>query len=533
MRKLLLYIFILAAAVGCVEYPYGQDPVVGVAEVTFAVTMPNPAPAETRAFADTDVENIDILVFDNNNKFVERIRVDQIAGAGATKSFSLKLDYTPDARTFHIIANGRTAADVDRLNFSAITPQMLESAAIPALRTNTQPTLNEASITPLVMWGRVKLNSITQPVITVNDAKLLRATAAITAKNMAGADFVISRISLAGVPEYGFVAPAGYTAAASVPTTPNLPSGNVSMKNYTDNNYWAAGAEPQIYMYERKNSDADHVSIILQGSYKGTSGYYKIVLAQAGNIYLDVVRNHRYIVHVMSVSGPGYANYSDALANPPSNMFEYQILDTRDDIFLIVTDGRNELGVSINHLELRGLQTGTSVEIASLFATRNSSLAIQSYPSNLTNVNISAAQSDGTRKLTATWSSNTTVNSDIVVTDGHLKHNIKVVATTDYAVNNVSDNSSVATYQLAGAANKPWSAWIVQGDTNRARLHYQKSAIGFSASNSWGYKAIESRMSTTAYLHVLKSSGNNYAIVQYSCPDDTGELRVGRIIVGK
>ena len=83
------------------------------------------------------------------------------------------------------MANARDkATGADRMDFSPLTegsPESvvgtLKTASLPASLTNTQN-----NIMPLIMWGRVELNSGIMDNIEMNGIKLLRAAACVTVK---------------------------------------------------------------------------------------------------------------------------------------------------------------------------------------------------------------------------------------------------------------------------------------------------------------------------------------------------------------
>ncbi|MFR4037156.1 MAG: FimB/Mfa2 family fimbrial subunit [Butyricimonas faecalis] len=114
-----------------------------------------------RAYTDSEIRNVDVLVFGEDGKFIERVKVDggELTPSGTEISFSIRLDATSKRRVIHLITNGRTPDGMtDRLNFNDITPGMLESAAIPALKTTAITSGSwENHLMPLIMWGRVEL----------------------------------------------------------------------------------------------------------------------------------------------------------------------------------------------------------------------------------------------------------------------------------------------------------------------------------------------------------------------------------------
>ena len=108
--------------------------------VALSETLPEPENVHSlaRSYTDSEIKNVDVLVFDEEGKFMERVKVDggELTPSGTEISFSIRLDATSKRRVIHLVTNGRSPdGGTDRLNFNDITSGMLESAAIPALGT--------------------------------------------------------------------------------------------------------------------------------------------------------------------------------------------------------------------------------------------------------------------------------------------------------------------------------------------------------------------------------------------------------------
>ncbi|MCD8182550.1 MAG: fimbrial protein [Bacteroides sp.] len=157
-----LVAFLLASCSSTSEEE-GQTPVYGKIDVAISVTVPKPETVATRAgsYTDTDIKNVDVLVFDENDKFMKRVKVEasELAATAIGVTFKVGLDATAKKRTVHLVTNGRTADGVtDRLNFDDLNTSMTETAAISALQTESlehvsggESTLMD-NVMPLVMW---------------------------------------------------------------------------------------------------------------------------------------------------------------------------------------------------------------------------------------------------------------------------------------------------------------------------------------------------------------------------------------------
>lgn len=136
-----------------------QKPAYGKIDVAVSVTLPQPESVNTltRAggpYTDTDIKNADLLIFDKDAKFMERVKVDndRLVVTGTGINFTVRLDATSERRIIHLVANGRSADGTsDRLNFGGITPGMAENAAISSLQTASLEHVDEGESTLLTM----------------------------------------------------------------------------------------------------------------------------------------------------------------------------------------------------------------------------------------------------------------------------------------------------------------------------------------------------------------------------------------------
>ena len=94
--------------------------------VALSVTLPEPENVHSlaRSYTDSEIKNVDVLVFDEEGKFMERVKVDggELTPSGTEISFSIRLDATSKRRVIHLVTNGRSPdGGTDRLNFNDIT----------------------------------------------------------------------------------------------------------------------------------------------------------------------------------------------------------------------------------------------------------------------------------------------------------------------------------------------------------------------------------------------------------------------------
>ena len=86
-----------------------QKPAYGKIDVAVSVTLPQPESVNTltRAggpYTDTDIKNADLLIFDKDAKFMERVKVenDRLVVTGTGINFTVRLDATSERRIIHL-----------------------------------------------------------------------------------------------------------------------------------------------------------------------------------------------------------------------------------------------------------------------------------------------------------------------------------------------------------------------------------------------------------------------------------------------
>lgn len=108
----------------------------------------------------------------------------------------------------------------------------------------------------------------------------------------------------------------------------------------------------EIYLFEVDNTSPGltHKSrpcLVVGGSYNGNSvSYYRVDFSTGTTSYLDIVRNHSYQITINAVNGNGHSTSNDAFDSPVTDM-EVEVAPWDDNnILVVVTDGKYELGVN-------------------------------------------------------------------------------------------------------------------------------------------------------------------------------------------
>ncbi len=437
MKSSILSIVILLLLVSCSTSDDSSTPTSdeGV-ELSFSINIQeNTSVSLLRAssYDDSSVRCIDLLVFDENESFMQRIQVNTVEGSGDTRTFSARILPTGSSRSIYVIANGRDLSGNDIINFDEISSGMSEEAVAQLLKTSalTSYTSPEA---PLVMWGRADLSEVRSGT-TISNIYMIRQVAAIkmtcadpTDENGL-ADFSLTGFTLLQTATFGKVVPDDYSSSNALPASISLPT-SITYANYisaTGDGSWCLASDnatSDIYMYERVNTlDNTGISIIIRGNYKGTDGYYKIWLKGSDKQAINPIRNHRYIINISRVSGSGYLTLQEAMAADYAADVLLEIVDNNDDITDIVVDGKYELGVSSNQVSFNGSGTKT---IATILNT-NTSVTLSAIADVNWITGLSLSQSGSRYILTGTLSATTSSRvGNVIVRAGNLTRTITV-----------------------------------------------------------------------------------------------------------
>lgn len=356
----------------------GGEPAVRADQVTFTIAVPeNMEGAAPVTYAQTPddqrIVSIDALIFHGDTrKFIERVKITQenISGTGAFKSFSFPYAGTAEPRIVHFIVNGRTgseAAATDVVNFGILTAGLLESESIPKLTFSIPANVYlRATDIPVPMWGRVGLANLPAGATVAEPVPVLRTLAAVTVEsdtptpeNGLGT-FTIHGFTLKKTPSEAYIAPSNYTAPAAQPVAPSLTSymSHVGYGSYTGtigsgsySGSWAMlPANKYMYLPEQKYDGHNHaatVTLLVSATYAGQPYLYAIPLVTGNDVAtaapIPIVRNIIYKVKITSAT-PGFSTDAEALDSPAT--LHSQITNSNNDVYDIVSDGFNWLGVS-------------------------------------------------------------------------------------------------------------------------------------------------------------------------------------------
>lgn len=342
-----------------------KDDVVNTKEgdsITLTGTFEIPEAVLATRSAVGNVENLHLLVFDENHRFIQRAEAvlskpdKNLSGQQTPNgnpgvlenkmlSFSAKLLSSNNKRTIHFVANYDFPAELSQ---DYLLRDMDEGELMNKL---VESRLNRAAY-----WRAFSFNGLSSTSFNNRVFRLLRNQAEVQLVIERSADFELKGFCLHNAPRRGTVAP--YVSKQSLdnadvdahyrdvlysfPTNPTEPTLLGEMHTYDAlsadgniaNDAWKTN-KSNIAVFEYKNSDASRdkqVSLIMYGQKRVNgrlerAGYYKIDLKKdlfygqdyMGSESYDIIRNHLYKVTVNSVINKGYNTMEQALAAPAGN----------------------------------------------------------------------------------------------------------------------------------------------------------------------------------------------------------------------
>ena len=505
--------------------------------VALTVTLPEPENVHSlaRSYTDSEIRNVDVLVFDEDGKFMERVKVDggELTPSGTEISFSIRLDATSKRRVIHLVTNGRTPDGVtDRLNFGDVTPAMSESVAMLALKTSTFTGALVDNVMPLIMWGRVELPTGINIVTKADNVKLLRAVACVQVKKGAVDatnglnDFTVQSITVNKGADCGYLTPTNYSTTVT-PVTGRPLSG--STLNYA--NGWSDGETPSLCIYERNCTSGDYMGVIIKAMYKGKEGYYKVVMVDNVGTPLNVVRNHRYIITVVSVNGPGYASVTDAINFAPSNALKVELTDEDSDFPCIVTDAQHRMTMSNNVFNLYGKNQTTSVangiEICTVYSSRGVTPVVTGGTTWLTGLQVQSLGNNKFKIVGNFAGTSTLVSTTLTLTCDNLSQSVEVSWNPE--ISTLKDSDSYV-LDLVNVTNHNWTIQIMNpSSTTWLALHPTASLPAAFPGVDGFLSELNSNYYTHAYLHIGFGSNRNGRVQMSSVVG--GKTKACKIII--
>lgn len=290
--------------------------------VTLSIQLPNFTPQEisTRAGGETteSITSLWLVCYDTSDKYLDMkdcTGAYAAATADADGYRKIKTNLPKGTETVHLVANvpGLTEAQAEKLDaMKDITPDL------------SKP----------ICWGAKTLSDL------MNDSKisLTRQCAKVTVETSVSG-FEITDLHVWHSASKGSIAPAGYKESTK--------DDDLATSTELNSKYITGGSTAVVAVNETSAGKAD---IIIKAKYKGTEGtegYYKVALYtdKTKTAQYALVRNHNYIVKVISVNDAGYATEEEALKADPENRLTVTVVDDNPQIVDMIACKDYELGV--------------------------------------------------------------------------------------------------------------------------------------------------------------------------------------------
>lgn len=288
--------------------------------VTLSIQLPNFTPQEisTRAGGETteSITSLWLVCYDTSDKCLSMqdctgAYADATADADGYRK--IKTNLPKGTETVHLVANvpDLTKAQAEKLDaMKDITPDL------------SKP----------ICWGAKTLSNL------MNDSKisLTRQCAKVTVKTSVSG-FEITDLHVWHSASKGSIAPAGYVVSDKLATSTEL---------MDDSKCIVGGSAAVVAVNETSAGKAD---IIIKAKYNGTEVFYKVALYykkdDGKTAQYALVRNHNYIVNVISVNEAGYATEAEALKAEPENRLTVTVVDDNPQIVDMIACKDYELGV--------------------------------------------------------------------------------------------------------------------------------------------------------------------------------------------
>lgn len=290
--------------------------------VTLSIQLPNFTPQEisTRAGGETteSITSLWLVCYGTSDNYLGMQNCTEAyaaATADADGYKKIKTNLPKGTETVHLVANvpGLTKAQAEKLDaMKDITPDL------------SNP----------ICWGAKTLSDL------MNDSKisLTRQCAKVTVETSVSG-FEITDLHVWHSASKGSIAPAGYKVSTK--------DDNLATSTELNSKYIPGGSTAVVAVNETSAGKAD---IIIKAKYKGTEGtegYYKVALYtdKTKTAQYALVRNHNYIVKVISVNDAGYATEEEALKADPENRLTVTVVDDNPQIVDMIACKDYELGV--------------------------------------------------------------------------------------------------------------------------------------------------------------------------------------------
>ena len=303
---------VLTLAVSCQRedlLPGPGDAPEGYRTVEFYAQVPDMDKVQTKA-VDPDgagVQQMTVFCFDANSFFITTVTATLTQDPGEP-SLSGKFSVSvPDHTVTLQLVGNQNLTYFKEDNYRG----MSEVDVMAAL---------ESSPGRMIYWARETIDQLASHTSAANAIKLLRNQAKITLEIASDVDFVEKGWVVVNSNSFGTVAPyspdhGGFVAPTLAAPFITLPENKAKLGDYLD-----VRTNPEEYIFETENTEADPIDFIVKGSQNGGEDlYYRVSLIDAQGNNVMIMRNHHYVVNIIGELYYGKKTFAEALTAPATN----------------------------------------------------------------------------------------------------------------------------------------------------------------------------------------------------------------------
>ena len=377
------------------DTPHNEEDIGQRTEVLFSLKVEDQKEVITKSRAgfENDIISIDILIFDERDRFIAREQIDEFTVQDGIYSFKSQLETTNNRRKIHFIANLRDTDGSDRVDLGNLVVGVTTESVVSDFETTELTSNTVSTIFPHVMWGKVTLDAIYNGV-SITDVKLIRSVASISMvvdPSVTEDRFSLLAISVHNASSCGYVTPISINSSDILPSVPNI-GDKIYYISYFQSNlgFWKSAVNNEchdLFIYENRGAyivngeEITGLSFIVKARYMQEECFYR-VSPEGLDGFMEYVRNHKYIMKITRVDGKGHNTIESAMANPPSNL-HVEIEDNSDRFTNVVSDGSNILGVTATELFLYSESLNMLPLVDILTNNRNEHITVNSATNNL------------------------------------------------------------------------------------------------------------------------------------------------------
>ena len=302
--------------------------------ITLTITLPGFTHEEITRAEDTDagLESLNVVAYREDGTFLSNKSIsawEPVAGTGNT--YRVRVPVSPGAAMIHLVANAGSLSDSQ-------CAAGLDNATVSG-------TINTAA--PLC-WGKISVSALmgTDPSVTLlrqfGKVKVEGPTDNSSPEFIDKETFSLDGYKLYKAASSGTIAPAegNWNSATWEVTAPTLPSD----ASYDNTGISFTTGDIDFYESETK---ADLSFLIVKGKYKGKTGYYKVAFYDTDGNFINLLRNHAYMVKITYVNTYGWETEAEAAADPyPENRMRVVVKDDNPLVTKMIACKDYHLGVS-------------------------------------------------------------------------------------------------------------------------------------------------------------------------------------------